>query len=511
MLNIGIDARRGRPTCSTCCCRSPRSSRSAPRTRASSTASIARRRVAVADRAAAAAAELQPLPPGVRARPERRHARGRHARGLLPGLRRRRLRVPAAWTARVAAAMAAGREVVSAVVRHAVPAGLPDPGAGSGRHRRDPRLPARPSTSRRSTATTPSYGLRVFTSGGPRAPAAPTPAPHAIARGDTPDEDSCKASPTSAATSTATRCRPTSSARRPSTCSAWTSGCGTSPSSTTSTASTARIRTSSCPRERAAPRCSRASRRSTTTCSRTRGRRAGAAQRAGGADRRGNAVFLFFDERDRGALREARPARSASRRRSCASKIDNKIMTTRIGNEAGVHERAQRPGAGEELGRPAAAVAKRHGLGDELVVQTAFGDSGHTTFFIASERDYRKHAEEIEREKEVKVMKRIRCRGSALEACVTRHGTIVGPAHDRARRLQGADALQGRLVRQRGLRRGVPAEGPRLGARVGLQDRRGAAQARLPRLLRARLPDRPRHRATSTSARSTRASPAPAR
>jgi len=27
----------------------------------------------------------------------------------------------------------------------------------------------------------------------------------------------------------------------------------------------------------------------------------------------------------------------------------------------------------------------------------------------------------------VKVMKRVRCRGSALEACVTRHGTIVGP------------------------------------------------------------------------------------
>jgi len=27
----------------------------------------------------------------------------------------------------------------------------------------------------------------------------------------------------------------------------------------------------------------------------------------------------------------------------------------------------------------------------------------------------------------VKVMRRIRCRGSALEACVTRHGTIVGP------------------------------------------------------------------------------------
>jgi len=38
-----------------------------------------------------------------------------------------------------------------------------------------------------------------------------------------------------------------------------------------------------------------------------------------------------------------------------------------------------------------------------------------------------KYRKEIESEKEVKVMKRVRCRGSALEACVTRHGTIVGP------------------------------------------------------------------------------------
>jgi len=38
-----------------------------------------------------------------------------------------------------------------------------------------------------------------------------------------------------------------------------------------------------------------------------------------------------------------------------------------------------------------------------------------------------KHAEEIEKEKEVKVMKRINCKGSAIEACVTRHGTIVAP------------------------------------------------------------------------------------
>ena len=66
-------------------------------------------------------------------------------------------------------------------------------------------------------------------------------------------------------------------------------------------------------------------------------------------------------------------------------------------------------------------------LGDELVVQTPFGDSGHTTFFINTEEDYQKYAEEIEAEAEVKVMKRINCRGAAMEACVTRHGTIVAP------------------------------------------------------------------------------------
>ena len=45
----------------------------------------------------------------------------------------------------------------------------------------------------------------------------------------------------------------------------------------------------------------------------------------------------------------------------------------------------------------------------------------------ATEADFDKHADEITEAPEVKVMKRIRCRGSALEACVTRHGTIVGP------------------------------------------------------------------------------------
>ncbi len=66
-------------------------------------------------------------------------------------------------------------------------------------------------------------------------------------------------------------------------------------------------------------------------------------------------------------------------------------------------------------------------LGPDLVVQTAFGDSGHTTFMISDEEDWAEHADEIVGGGEVKIMKRIKPRGTAVEACVTRHGTIVAP------------------------------------------------------------------------------------
>ena len=48
--------------------------------------------------------------------------------------------------------------------------------------------------------------------------------------------------------------------------------------------------------------------------------------------------------------------------------------------------------------------AEKAGLGDELVVQTPYGDSGKTTFFISSEADWRKHSADIVGE-EIKVMR----------------------------------------------------------------------------------------------------------
>ncbi len=104
--------------------------------------------------------------------------------------------------------------------------------------------------------------------------------------------------------------------------------------------------------------------------------------------------------------------------------MDNKVNTNRIAERAGV------PCVPYVLSRVEDFDHLRRvssDLGESLVIQTPYGDSGHTTFFISNEEEYNKHKEDIEKEKEVKIMKRIRCKGSAIEACVTRHGTIVAP------------------------------------------------------------------------------------
>lgn len=138
---------------------------------------------------------------------------------------------------------------------------------------------------------------------------------------------------------------------------------------------------------------------------------------------RPKAVFLMFDEETERLCRELGIEvcfPSAAMR----TKVDDKISTNRIAQRAGVPcvpYVLAKASSYRELRRVAGK------LGDDLVVQTAFGDSGHTTFFISKERDWNRHAEEIVNAGELKIMKRIRCRGSALEACVTRHGTIVGP------------------------------------------------------------------------------------
>jgi biotin carboxylase len=135
--------------------------------------------------------------------------------------------------------------------------------------------------------------------------------------------------------------------------------------------------------------------------------------------------FLMFDERTEALAKEIGleicfpPA-------ALRQRLDNKIETVRVGNRAGV------PSVPNALARVSSyadlrATAEAAGLGGDLVVQTAFGDSGHTTFFIDSAANYAKYAAQIEAEPEVKIMRRLRCRSTAIEACTMRGGTIVGP------------------------------------------------------------------------------------
>lgn len=105
--------------------------------------------------------------------------------------------------------------------------------------------------------------------------------------------------------------------------------------------------------------------------------------------------------------------------------LDSKLITTRLGNEVGVPSVPNiltTVDSWEELKKE----TTENKLGTDLVVQTAYGDSGKTTFFIDSEEDWDQHKDEIVGQ-EVKVMKRINNFPVAVEAVRTDAGTIVGP------------------------------------------------------------------------------------
>ncbi|HEX3311742.1 MAG TPA: hypothetical protein VHS32_36310, partial [Streptosporangiaceae bacterium] len=114
-------------------------------------------------------------------------------------------------------------------------------------------------------------------------------------------------------------------------------------------------------------------------------------------------AMVFFDEETEEICREqgytlVLPADSLRRR------LDSKIVTTQLGNEAGA------PSVPNVLGHADSyaaltALARGAGLGDDLVVQTPYGDSGKTTFFIKSSEDWEKYADGIVGQ-DLKVMKR---------------------------------------------------------------------------------------------------------
>src|SRR3954449_2572933 len=119
----------------------------------------------------------------------------------------------------------------------------------------------------------------------------------------------------------------------------------------------------------------------------------------------GKVAFVMFDEETE-ALAAELGLEVVHPSAALRGRLDSKIVTTQLGNEAGV------PSVPNVLGRAGSydellALAAENDLGDDLVVQTPYGDSAKTPFFFAALRDWKRHAEELAGQ-EVKVMKKIR-------------------------------------------------------------------------------------------------------
>ncbi len=107
-------------------------------------------------------------------------------------------------------------------------------------------------------------------------------------------------------------------------------------------------------------------------------------------------------------------------------RLDSKIELTRLASEAGIDSAPNVLVKKADSYAELMAAANKSKLGNDLVVQTPYGDSGRTTFFIKSEADYNKHAKDM-KDEQLKIMKRINHMPGTMEVCVTRHGTLSGP------------------------------------------------------------------------------------
>ncbi len=135
-------------------------------------------------------------------------------------------------------------------------------------------------------------------------------------------------------------------------------------------------------------------------------------------------LFVMFDEKTEQISKEL-GAEIALPTVALRNRLDSKIELTRLANEAGIDSAPNVLGAATSY-RQLMKAAGKAGLGNDLVVQTPYGDSGRTTFFIKSEADWDKHAEDMVDE-QLKIMKRIDHMPGTVEVCVTRHGTLAGP------------------------------------------------------------------------------------
>jgi len=142
------------------------------------------------------------------------------------------------------------------------------------------------------------------------------------------------------------------------------------------------------------------------------------------AGKRPKIVLVFFDEETEQICRELGydlilPSAELRER------LDSKIVTTQLADEAGVPS-VPNVLTTVENWDDVVKACEENGLGTDLVVQTAYGDSGKTTFFVTNKKEFDAIGDSV-LGVEIKIMKRINNRPIAVESVLTRHGTIVGP------------------------------------------------------------------------------------
>lgn len=139
---------------------------------------------------------------------------------------------------------------------------------------------------------------------------------------------------------------------------------------------------------------------------------------------KGKAIYIMFDEETE-KLTKTAGLDLALPPAALRTRLDSKIETTRIGNAAGVMSAPNCLGTADSFDE-LMTLADENGLGSDLVVQTPYGDSGRTTFFISSRDHWDKYEAKIVGQ-DLKVMKRINHLPGTVEGCATRNGTLVGP------------------------------------------------------------------------------------
>ncbi len=140
---------------------------------------------------------------------------------------------------------------------------------------------------------------------------------------------------------------------------------------------------------------------------------------------KGKILTVMFDEKTE-EIAKSLGVEIALPSASLRKHLDSKIVTTQLANEAGVASAPNMVDVEVSSYDELKALAAKNKLGDKLVVQTPYGDSGKTTFFVNNQKDWDTNAKKIIGEK-LKVMKYINHIPGTVEAVATRCGTMVGP------------------------------------------------------------------------------------